>query len=551
LWDDENDYEFADDCIFSYNNKHYTGKVSLINEYVRIVEKDEEILALSLWDLVDGGKITKTASAYLYFTVGSTERRLDRISEATETLVLIDGEARDYKELKEGMVFSYYQNTTDNILVIVATEKKMVDVLFGINVSDKTLKLGDTEIMYRDDIYTSVDGMGYTQGAVSLMDFSDEDIIVYFDIYNRASYVESYTKIAKEEFFGYLLGYKDADGLKGPKAQVIAVNEEGTPTRVYNVSKKLAFEGEGLNLDTLKASIGTADGSALYEIGFNSKGEIKSFSRLKEYEGFEGFSWTGSWGSFIDHGNPYLVINGKKIFIPKTTPVICIKADTSDVEVYKIEYSKLIGKSCNNKIRLKFYGYDNSPELRMAVMIGDMHVVSGTKGIGIVDRCGKMLDADGEEFSSVTINDKTYRIMSNSTATPKKGNLVSYDISLFDTGAVRINDAIDIKDDFANWNGKAYGKSTFYSGVIEKADQLKLTIELFKDTTIGDNKYKAGDSLCYYYERGSVTYYGINEDGSVTSLAYQDIKPGMKAVIGVEKDSNGGGSIKQVFTRKD
>ena len=47
LTDDENNYTFSDDCSFYVNGSEFNGKLSLMNKYVKIIEKDEEIVHLS------------------------------------------------------------------------------------------------------------------------------------------------------------------------------------------------------------------------------------------------------------------------------------------------------------------------------------------------------------------------------------------------------------------------------------------------------------------------------------------------------------------------
>jgi len=541
ITDDEEDYEFSDDCVFYVNGKEYTSTLSLMNKYIKFASKDDEIILISMYDLTDGGMITSATKDYLNYSLGSTPRRIDKISDVVETIVVIDGEARSYKELKSGMLFSYYRSEKGDVLVIMASEKKFSDVLYGVNTSDKTLSLGNIDVEYSDDIYSSPDNAIFTQGADALLDYCDTDVIVTLDIYNRARYVVSYEAVTgSNEFFGYVLGYKEATGFNGAQIQMVNVNEDGAAAKIYDMADKITYKSGISSLSDITSAIGSTDGSALFEVEFNSKGQVKGFSKLKEYEGFEGKTWSGGWGSFLDDGDPYLVVSGKKLFIPRTTPVICIKDDGGELELYKLSYSQLVAKNCNSKIQLKFYGYESSPELRFVLMVGDMHVISGTKAIGVVDRCGSTINSEGDIVSSVTIDGKTYEIMKSSAAIPKEGNLVSYSVSLFNPDAAVIEAAIDLKDDFENWNGKTYGKSVFTSGVVEKSDKLKVILEGSVD-----------GSLCFYYEPGDCKFYGVDSEGELTNLSYQDIYPGMEIVIGVETGSNGGASVAQVFVRKD
>lgn len=415
-------------------------------------------------------------------------------------------------------------------------------------------------IEYKFDQAT-VDNITYENGEIALLELSAKDVIAIFDIYGKVRYVNNYiADSSADTFYGYVVGYKKGEGLNSDKEmmRVIDVNAPGAPFKDFYFAKNIEFAGGLTEISDITNELGKLPSFEagkevfpMYEFEFNSKGEITLISKLKEYEGFEGSSWTGGWGSFLQDANPYLAVAGKKLYIPKTTPVICIKDDGNEVVVEKIEYSKLVGKSCNNKIRLKFYGYDNKPDLKLVVMLGEISVVSGTKGTGIVDRIGKRLDAEGEEVTSVNIDGKNYEVMESSSVIPTEGDFVSYTISLFDESAVVIEAAIDLKDDFSGWHGKTYGKSRFIHGTVVKADRLKTTVEVHGEIKIGDYTYKIGDEICYYYEIGKAKFYGVNEDCELTTLAYYDIQPGMEIVMGVETDANSAGSIAQMFTRID
>ncbi len=540
LKDDENDYTLSENCIFTYNCESFAGKIKLMDRYIKIAEKDEEILSLTTWDLTDGGLIAGTGGAYLNYTAGNNEKRLDGITDVLESTVIIDGEARGYKELKAGMAFSYYRDTDRKILVIAASERQMTDVLGGVNTSDNTLYLGESEVPYASDIYCSVDGKSYTSGAEKLTELCGTDVTLILDIYGTARYAVSYYGQTKSnKFTGYLMGFKDAEGLKDASVKIANVDEAAPAAKVYGLSKKIAYH-DGLTADAVKASVGTTDGSALYEIEVSASGDVKSFGKLKEYEGFEGQIWSGGYGSFIDDGSPYLVVNRKKLYISRSTPTLCIDENSGETKFYRISYGSLVGKECNNKISLKFYGYEDNPELKMIVMLGDTSVVSGNSGMGRVESVGYTTDANGEEVRSVRVNGKTYCLADTSPVTPATGDFASYTVSLFENDTIVVDDAINLKDDLKNWDGKAYGKTVFMYGRIQKSDKLKVVLEGNVD-----------GSHCYYYDGQAIKFYGVTKNGRLLTLSYMDLEPGMEVVIGIETATNGGQSITSVFVKKD
>jgi len=553
LAEDENDYDFSADCIFTLNGNICTGQLSLMHEYVRIVVEKDEIVALSMYDLTDGGMITKVDTNYIYYKNGGTEKRMEIPAETVERRVVIDGEIRGYKELKAGMMFSYYMSDTKEAIAIYATEKRLTDVLGSVDTAGKTFTLGNFDVSYSENVYASADGKVYQQGEEALFGYCGQDVIVSLDIYGCARYVELYSgKVTDGAILAYLLGYAPAEGFKKARMQMINLSADTTPTEVYELADKVTYEDE-LPETEVFAAIGTTDGSAIYEIELNSKKEIKSFAKLREYRGFEGKTVTtreapGEY-SFIDHGTPYLVVNVgeaspntdyRKLFIPKTTPVYAIDTSSGEVEVYQLPYSEFVGKYVYDKVTLRFFGYESSPEMRMIVMTGNISAVANTSKSGIVERYATGIDAQGDEVKLVTIDGTTYRLLENSPLQPVEDYFVSYTVSLFEKDAITIDKQLDFQSDFSTWDGLQYGKSTLKYAIIEEADNLKVHID-------GNN----GSRDYYYYEPGLCQFMGVNRDGELVDMSYQDMQPGMEVVLGIETASNGGKSVMQVFVRKD
>ncbi len=569
LLDDEEDYEF-DNCIFMENGKKTTGSINLLNKYAKIVAKDEEIIALSTWTLADGGIVTKADTSYLYYKVGNEERRLMNIADAIEVHVIIDGKPRAYKELREGMVFSYYQNKTENILTIAATEKRISDVLYGINTNDNIITIGGTDMYYTEDVYSTVDNVTYEMGETALLELSDKDVIAVFDIFGKVRYVNSYVAGANADaFYGYVVGYEKGEGLNSnrERMRLIDVNADGAPQKDFYLAKNMEFAGGLTGISDITSQLNQKPSFEagkevlpFYEFKFNSKGEITYISKLKEYEGFEGmrFGNDGSTeGSFIDNGNPFLVINRKVIYIPKATPVYCIYDDGNDITFEKIQYSKLVGKSFNGELWLKFYGYENKPDMNCVVMIGDMNVITGSRGAGVAEKVGKMIDSEGEEATVVTIGGNDYEIMiESSVEIPKKGDFVSYTVSLFNDKKISVNKATDLSTIVSapeSWHNQTMGANVYAYGTVVKADKLKVVLKVSDDCTLkGIKDIKKDSEVCIYYdqERG-VDYFSVNSKGELTTLAYYDIQPGMEIVMGVKENNSWGALISQIFTAID
>lgn len=544
LQNDDTHYKFSDACIFIVDDVEFRGALQLIGDYVKIVEKDNEILALSTWTLREGGIITKANAKCINYQNGNDNKRIDKLSEVKELFVVIDHEARTIGELKEGMTFYYYRDAEKNILVIIASQVRINDTLYSIDTLNKSLCLGNLTIDYVSNICSSGDGAVYQIGSEALQNYCGADITAILDIYGRASYIIKYSgDSAASSFIGYVLGYMAAKGLEDEKIQILNTETDEGTKQVYELSKKVYYKDDLSKADVL-ASINTTDGSALYEIELNKAGEIKSFSKLKEYEGFEGQTWSGGWGGFASSGILKLTVNDivKRLYAERKTPVLCIYPYDGEVEFHRLTYGDLMGHYCNSGISLKFYGYEDNPALRMAVMLGNIHVVSSGKKSGFVDKCGTTLNDEQDEVTCVTIDGKTYELSEESEVqSPQTGELVTYQVSLFDN-SLRITESLNLNGDLSLWNGKQVGNTKMYFyGAVEKADQYKITLE---GSTNG--------SLCFYYLQGGIQFKRINRWGKVTDDAdYQDLEKGTEALLELTRlNTDDGYSIERVFIKE-
>lgn len=561
---DENDYTFSDDCIFAVDkNTDYNGMIKLMGKYVRIVEKDEEILALSTWTLKNGGLITEAGDMYLSYKDGYNKKRIDKIGETDDILIVIDGKVGNYSDLKEGMAFYYYTDVNREKLVVIATEIRMTDTLSSFDTLNNIMYLGNVEVEYQDNLYISKDGENYDKGEATLANYIDSDVTAVLDIYGKAIYAIKYSgDLRNEKFPGYLIGYEPERGFDKARVLIADLSNEQGKRKEFIVSDKL-FEDPGFS--AIVATAGTNDGTALYDIGLNGRGEVKSFTSIPEYEGFEGRTWSSS--QFMGDGPiPRLLVsadvacgeNGctsdakcpecaaRVIFIDKETPVFCMNNDGGEFEFYKIPYSELVGKDVSNPgaIRIKFYGYgvDNNPDLRMLVMYGDVSEISGSKKTGIVDSFSKKLNDEGEPVDAITIDGTTYEFSENSLVTPTKGDFVSYTVSVFDADLVTVEKAINLVSDLSTMHNQAKdSKTIYYYGHVLKVDQNKVKI-------VDPDGYE----LYYYYDKEVLNVYGIDEKGKLISgFEYYDISVGDEILLALKETTWGSRFVVELYGRAE
>ncbi len=525
---DDIEYDFADDCIFSLNNKEYSGKLALMNKYVKIAEQNGEIVALSTWDLADGGAITKVDYSNIYYKVGFQERRIAQYGDYVDTLVIVDGKTSAVSQLKEGMVFSFYKNDDDATLVIIATEAKLYDVLHGVNTSDKTLSLGNISVECADEIYSTEDGVTFKQGYEYVLDYSNTEVEVALDIYGKAKYVyASDASASKNKFVGYLIGIAEGTGFKNTAVRVMNVEDSLGITSDHELKDNVKFGGS-LTREGVFATAGAEDGSALYEITLTADGKIAEFNELHMYDGYG--TATINPDSFIEDTQIYLNVDGKKLFLQMATKVICIYKDANDdFKVKHVPYSTIRGKYCSN-VTMRFYGYEENSEIRFLTLAGDISTVEEYRKYGFLSKMTTGIDENDEIYYNVVIDGKKYKLDKDDAKGINANMYVSYTVSTFDEGRVRLGDRVDLSDDMENWIGRTNGNINVIGGVVESADERRVILD--------------GDQY-HYYVPGSVSFYSIDDRGNRTSRKYQDLQHGMEVAI-----LRLGGNVYSVFYKE-
>ena len=177
-----------------------------MNKYVKLVTYDDMITCIETWDLKDGGIFGEIDFNNLYYRDGNIESRISDLLDYSEIYVIIDGESRNKKELKEGCIFSYYMNDDTGSLVIVATEKKVTEKLKSINASSKKLNLGSLWFTYADKFYVQKDGTYYEGNTTTISSLFNKDVNLHFDIYSNVKYITSSDDVKTNDLVGCLVG---------------------------------------------------------------------------------------------------------------------------------------------------------------------------------------------------------------------------------------------------------------------------------------------------------------------------------------------------------
>lgn len=564
--DDKEDYKFSSDCEFYLNGSAVTGTIRLLDSYVRIIEKDEEIISLSTWNLSKGGIITDPGSFNLIYKLGNLEKKLSKLTDYIEMKVIIDNEVRTYRELKKGMSFHYYKD--DETLIIIATEIIVSDTFEGIDAVANEMHIGNVSVPYTSDIYVTEDGESYFSGENALMQYCGADVTAVLDIFGRVMHVSVNDEaLSTNTFAAFIIGFQNQTSVLEPASknvQLINADIPGGEPQVYALSKALSNNStfiaeleqnmlDRFELETDSNGVPQAGRyklyETLYEAKVNSKNEIISLDRLKDYEGFEGATWSAGWKGFNDSGylmvnlnknsyNPDATDSLRKLYIDNNVPVLCAFYDGNELKFECVTYKEVMGTEGDGTLQLKFYGSDIFPEVRLVLVLGNMDTLSAGSGgrTGIVDKCSRILNADGEEVDSVTIDGVTYQISDKSPIkSAQKNDFVVYSVSIFDKTIATISSAMNINDA----NG-VMGEKVYYSGIVDKADKLKVVLQ-----------GNMNGSHCFYYTRGSIKFYGIDEDGRlIDGYSYQDLEQGKDVIVELSRDKNGAYSASKVFIKE-
>ena len=544
-------YKIKDSCDFYYNGSVYSGKVSVYNKYVKIVEENHEIISVFMWDLTDAGIITKIDFNNIYYRDGNIERRITGIENIRDVDIIVDGEARGYEDVKDGMIFSYYINPDKDTLLIFATDKHNQDVFSGVDLSGNSIIVGNFTAECAGTIYFTLDGEKYQSGLAATIGLMNKSVVIRYDIYDNVCYIEPEGVVDSASFAAYIIGYKEKGTFNKAQLKMIDLESTSTEPVVYEIDSlsKIDF-GDGIDIDVIKTSIDSLNNAtytnpeSLYEVKVTSNGTVRGIKRLVPYEGYGDAKWTGAYNgtTFVQDGYPFLYMDGtgKCLYINSAQPVTCVYKDNGEYKVNRFNYSSLVGKSCSN-IELRFYGYKDNPDMRMLLMTGNPYSIAGSAKSGLVEFVGDTIDENGDTYKCLKVDGKKYRLSDGDTHGSQTGDFVTYEVSFMEQDVATIKNVRTMGSNinFADWDGITYGNGTLKYGIIERADSKKIILE-------GD---VPSDERCYYYQPNYSKLIGITDEGKLKDVVYQDLVPGMEVVVSVGRSQRYTGAALDVFIR--
>ncbi len=199
---DEKEYKIASGCEIRYNDEVVSYPVPLAGKYAKIVLIDNKVTFIETWNLQEGGLVTEINNSFVGYIKGGATGRLKNIGNYDDIIVVVEGRSTDRNQIKPGSLFYYYQ--TDNLLVIVVSEKTIVGNFDSI--SSGEIEIGRNFYPINGDVYCSEDGENFVDNDFDRI--FDTQVICYVDIFGNIRYIKSDDVLkGGNEFTAYVIGY--------------------------------------------------------------------------------------------------------------------------------------------------------------------------------------------------------------------------------------------------------------------------------------------------------------------------------------------------------
>ncbi len=495
--------------------------VELAGSFAKVVTRDSKIIFIGTWKLEEGGIITSVSDTQLQFIKGSNSNaRLRNIDEYTKKLVFIDGESTDISHLRKDTYFQYYQYL-DEMLVIVASEKIITDVLY--DVGEDEIHIGDIYYDRASTLYLADEKGSYSIGG-RISELINLDVDAFFNHAGECVYIRrsAQEQAVKTKFLGVLVRYfyNEFDDEKGITVWVL---EPEITKQTFIIDDKTVFN-DGIDFERFISSGGSYSGTGIYEFEINRRGAVRSVSKPTPYPGFD--SGKATTTIIGDDDYPYVGI-GNKLLFWQDAEIAAIYNDNGEFSVRKVSYSELRNTDIPEGATIYFFGDEDSTEIRMAVLCG-----SGLSGLhnriqsyAVVTKNKLTINSDDEPVCNLTLVGKSELELTVTEEIgreiPSKAFVEYYRGAVFGENNITFGKVIDITDNFE----KVDAGSGLMCGFVNKIDSrvIWLTtgevycfhptwitfVEMDKDNPSDVKPIKAedideGDKVYYYLTEGAV-----------------------------------------------
>lgn len=390
--------DVAENCNMFYNGKAVDKSKSynFIGSFARAVIFEDELIALEVWDLAEGGLISSVGTTDITYQKGDVKGlELKNITSFEDINIILNGAKSEIYALNEGCVFDYYADDDKKLLLIVASSIAITDTLE--TVGTEGLKIGGDiyPLSSKYNSYISDDGENFSR-ATSVSELLSRTVMAYLDSAGYVRYVKPVLEDElSKEYFGIITGYNQA-GLSDPEFSVHLLKDNTVEKGVYTLSEslrknnsllidKIIAEAEELRkADSALKNEAIKNADLFYKIKVNDKGKITKISvpsRFSEPTLNDNYA-IGTDGLLFNSSFTTLAvpqITNPRIYFPDAKICLFYYSADGEIKVDLVTWSDISGRACTNMLLTPF-AEPRSSEINVMLFRGDAESLKVTRG---------------------------------------------------------------------------------------------------------------------------------------------------------------------------
>lgn len=426
--DGEEYLDVSSQCKIVINSKEadYNNLYSVVGSFARAVIYDNEILSLQLWNLQEGGIITKVDDTFIEYIKGEMPKAsISDINSYDNVSIYINGVKSEKWAMVPDSFFDWYA-TEDKKELIISVSTRIITEEFN-SFTNNDLRIGAEfyPLSKLYDVYYSSNGELYTKskdtdGLLGRM------VNVYLDTAGYVRYIRPAKDDSISEFYALIIGYEQS-GLSNMKFMLYSFENNEAVKHVYEISDNLLKTQESLINNIVEdctkinnASAGNKnteimDAELVYKVKLNDKNVITSIRPANKFaetilnqkwaKGENGFTvseFTTSTSAYI--GTPRIYFNNSKI-------CVCYYTEEYGILVKLIDWEVLRSKKATG-LWLTPYSEENSSEIDVLMIRGGVDSLEYRSDYRLSGLCTSVMKGydpvNENEVLNVTINGNNY-----------------------------------------------------------------------------------------------------------------------------------------------
>lgn len=531
LSDDEEEYDIADNAKIYLNGTTAPKSVKPMSCFCKIVTDGDEITALYLWEMTEGGLITGVNSGEKEISCikgASGNQKWNKSSEADVLTVFIDGRRGEFEEIKANSVFAYY--LSKDRCIISVSERLAVDTFESY--SDDEITIGAFEYRRKNSWFSS-DGEVFGRDKTLINKMIGCEVTAYFSPDGYASYIiVSSGEISKKSFYGVVSGVNSPNPLK-TDIEIELFRLGDTIEKLHYVLTDKTKFNDGLTLNDVAQSAKNLNGEGVYYFTANAENKITAVEKCTAFTGY-GTEAKVTLSRFTDDILAQVDIGGKMLYFSNTS-IAAIYDDDGEFSVSYVPWISLYGNPINGTATMSFYSKEENAQPDIAVLSGDiMNVANTTLGLGVVVGKSTAYDAGDDNQSMIELLSNMGRQKyAVSVATAQR--LSVDDFVVFNKRVIDAKEQISVSEissmagDITGWETSLAQTTGIQRGTVRKIDAKRLYVETAngdevyfmhpyscmilkanskakneKFSTVTTAEINAGDMVCYYIYGGEL-----------------------------------------------